>query len=140
MRGDSLNPDRLLAKFNGSAPADDVAIRRFEEGASVRLPDDYKQFLKRANGGEGFVGHAYVILWSVEQLRELNNAYQVDEYGPGLLLFGSDGGGEAFAFDTRTTPHNIVAVPFVGMELDEALPIAPNFGEFLEELATSWPR
>lgn len=124
----------LLAKFNQSAPAEDAAISTFEEGASARLSDDYKQFLGRANGGEGFVGETYVILWPVERLRELNSAYQVEEYAPGLLLFGSDGGGEAFAFDMRSPAKPIVYVPFVGMEQDLARPIAPNFTEFLQDL------
>ena len=51
---------------------------------------------RRANGGEGFVGRAYLILWPIEKLRELNDAYQVEQYAPGFLIFGSDGGGEAF--------------------------------------------
>jgi hypothetical protein len=54
-----------------------------------------------------------------------------------LLLFGSDGGGQAFAFDTRSAANPIVCVPFVGMELKEALPIASSFTGFLEELFNS---
>ncbi len=126
--------DRLLAKFNGNPPLDAAAIRQFETGSSFRLPDDYARFLQQANGGEGFVGNAYVILWRVEELLEMNKAYQVAEYAPGLFLFGSDGGGEAFAFDTRSDAKPIVSVPFVGMELKLARPVASNFKAFLEEL------
>jgi SMI1 / KNR4 family (SUKH-1) len=90
--------------------------------------------LQQADGGEGFVGNAYVILWRVGELVEMNKAYQVAEYAPGLFLFGSDGGGEAFAFDTRTDAKPIVSVPFVGMELKLARPVAPNFTAFLYEL------
>jgi hypothetical protein len=129
--------DRLLAKFDGNPPSDTAAIRQFETESSFSLPDDYARFLQQTNGGEGFVGKAYVILWRVEELLEMNKAYQVAEYAPGLFLFGSDGGGEAFAFDTRSDANPIVAVPFVGMELKLARPVARSFEAFLEELFRS---
>jgi hypothetical protein len=129
--------ERLLAKFNCNPPAGVAVIRQFEAESRVRLPDDYAELLQQANGGEGFVGNAYVILWRVEELLEMNKAYQVAEYAPGLFLFGSDGGGEAFAFDTRSDAKPIVSVPFVGMELKLARPIASNFKAFLEELVKS---
>jgi hypothetical protein len=129
--------DRLLAKFNGNPPLKTGVIRQFETESGFRLPDDYARFFQQRNGGEGFVGNAYVILWRVEELLEMNKAYQVAEYAPGLFLFGSDGGGEAFAFDTRSDASPIVAVPFVGMELKLARPVAQSFEAFLEELFKS---
>ncbi|MGP8199719.1 MAG: SMI1/KNR4 family protein [Limisphaerales bacterium] len=112
-------------------------MRHLEAESRVRLPDDYAEFLQQANGGEGFVGNAYVILWRVEELLEMNKAYQVAEYAPGLFLFGSDGGGEAFAFDTRSDAKPIISVPFVGMELKLVRSVALNFKAFLEELFKS---
>ncbi len=129
--------ERLLAKFNGNPPVDAASIRQFESEAGVRLPEDYAQFLQEADGGEGFVGNAYAILWRIGELLQMNRAYQVAEYAPGLFLFGSDGGGEAFALDTRTAEKPIVSVPFVGMDLRLARPVASNFTAFLEELFKS---
>ena len=125
--------ERLLAKFHGNPPVDALSIRQFESEAGLRLPEDYAQFLQQADGGEGFVGNAYVILWRVGELLEMNIAYQVAEFAPGLFLFGSDGGGEAFAFDARTEAKPIVSVPFVGMELKLARPLGANFKAFLEQ-------
>jgi len=129
--------ERLLAKFNCNPPAGVAVMRHLEAESRVRLPDDYAEFLQQANGGEGFVGNAYVILWRVEELLEMNKAYQVAEYAPGLFLFGSDGGGEAFAFDTRSDAKPIISVPFVGMELKLVRSVALNFKAFLEELFKS---
>jgi len=129
--------ERLLVKFNGNPPADASSIRQMETDAGFRLPEDYAKFLQGMDGGEGFVGNAYLILWHATELLEMNKAYQVAEYAPGLFLFGSDGGGEAFAFDTRTEAKPIVSVPFVGMELKLVQPLGPNFKAFLEQLFKS---
>jgi hypothetical protein len=125
--------ERLLAKFNGNPPASAASIRQLESEAGFQLPKDYAQFLQQADGGEGFVGNAYVILWPVSELLAINRAYQVADYAPGLFLFGSDGGGEAFAFDIRASTMPIVSVPFVGMELKVARLVAADFPAFLEE-------
>lgn len=128
---------RLLAKFNGNPPSKAVALRQFESESSFRLPHDYTSFLQQTNGGEGFIGDSYLILWRMEELVEKNKAYQAAEYAPGLFLLGSDGGGEAFAFDMRSEAKPIVAVPFVGMDLRLIRPVAQSFEVFLEKLLKS---
>ena len=135
-----MNPadkERLLAKFNGNPPMDVSFLQKLESDAEFRLPEDYAQFLQQTNGGEGFIGNAYLILWGVGDLIEMNKAYQVADYAPGLFLFGSDGGGEAFAFDMRTEAKPIVSVPFVGMELELIQPLGATFKAFLEVLFES---
>ena len=135
---DLLQTDQLLTKFNGNPPASASSIQELEKVSEFSLPADYAEFLRQMNGGEGFIGpDAYVIFWKVEELQELNVAYEVSEQAPGLFLFGSDGGGEAYAFDLRSEDKKIVEVPFVGMELGLARSMAPNFKTFLEKLFTS---
>jgi hypothetical protein len=103
-----------------------------------RLPTEYIQYLQICDGGEGFIGpNAYVIFWRLRELLEMNKAYQAKEYAPELFLFGSDGGGEAFAFDTRDTAMPIVSVPFIGLELQLAKPMGTSFNDFVEQLAGS---
>jgi hypothetical protein len=129
--------ERLLAKFNGNQPADAASIRQFEIESGFRLPEDYAKFLQQADGGEGFVGNSYIILWRVGELLDMNKGYQVAEYAPALFVFGSDGGGEAFAFDKRTDAKPIVSVPFIPMQLDLARPMGQNFRALLEALFKS---
>lgn len=86
------------------------------------------------NGGEGFLGEDYLILWGAEELAQFNREYEVQEYAPGLVLFGSDGGGEGFAFDTRSSPPQIVQVPFIGMELQYANPVGSDFRDFISKM------
>jgi hypothetical protein len=98
----------------------------------MKLPSEYVTFLKLCNGGEGFIGdEEYVILWSIEELASMNDGYEIEKYVPGLLVFGSNAGGEAYGFDTRTPESQIVSVPFVGMEWSLALPKGASFEAFL---------
>jgi len=131
-----MHPERrrLLTQFNCKAPVTIASLKSFEEESSIRLPDDYKSFLQEANGGEGLIGEAYAVLWPIEYLLTANEDYEVAEYAPGLFLFGTDGGGEAFAFDMRLDAKPIVAVPFVGMELKAIRALGPSFDEFLNVL------
>jgi hypothetical protein len=89
------------------------------------------------NSGEGFVGKNYLRAWPVDELIQSNEHYSVDEAAPGLFLFGSNGGGEAFAFDTRSSPPPIVVAPFIGMEWNAAITLAPDFRSFLQHLYQS---
>jgi hypothetical protein len=126
---------RFIGNLNCRPPATDETVAAFERASGKQLPDDYRQFLKIANGGEGAIGrNAYVILWGVDELASMNQAYEVENYAPGLLIFGSDGGGEAYGFDMRNPQWTTVQVPFVGMTWAQARPIAGSFKGFLEHL------
>jgi hypothetical protein len=111
--------------------ASDLIIKSSISSISVQLPEDYLTFIKVFNGGEGFIGDGYLILWQVEQIEIFNKEYEVQEYAPGLILFGSSGGGEGYGFDARDISMPIVEVPFIGMELQYARRVAANFTDFL---------
>lgn len=117
------------------ASAESLQFLKSIEG--VDLPDDYCSFLLDANGAEGFVGAEYLILWKAEELERFNREYEVEIYAPGLFLFGSNGGGEGFAFDTRSTPYKVVQVPFIGMELKHANHVADSFLDLIKRMSQS---
>src|SRR5712672_1170534 len=134
----SLSDEKLFAGFKGNPPASPALIAQSRAKFSFQLPADYVQFLQQMNGGEGSLGeNAYVVLSRVEQLGEMNAACEVAEFAPELFLFGSNGAGEAFAYDTRVSPPRIIAIPFVTLDLCDAVVIAANFRSFLEVLFTS---
>src|SRR3954453_16270656 len=116
----------LFSKLRGRAPVGAAEIERFRQEVGFDLPRDYVEFLRRSDGGEGWIGpNAYVILYRLGELAELNKAYHFDEYARGFFAFGSDGGGEAYAFDIRTSAMPIVAFPFVGLDPDVVDVMAP---------------
>jgi len=126
----------IFDEFRGNVPADSRDIDMAEQESGVRLPNEYVAFLKLRNGGEGFIGKdSYAIFWKVGDLRSMNSAYEVEAYAPGLLIVGSDGGGEAYAIDYADPALPIVAVPFVGMDRGLVRKIGSNFDEFLNALA-----
>ncbi|QDQ26010.1 SMI1/KNR4 family protein [Chitinimonas arctica] len=124
-----------FADFDNQLGSSKNAISDAEAKLAWLLPADYKQFLEWKNGGEGFIGDNYLILWSAEELGQFNLEYQVEKYAPGLVLIGSNGGGEGFAFDTRQSPAPIVQVPFIGMDLEDIRVLASGFDEFIDFLA-----
>jgi len=129
--------DAQLKDFSGSKGAGDASIDAAMRGLGLALPEDYQAFLRRHDGGEGFVGKNYLILFHAEELVPSNREYEVQEYAPGLILFASDGGGEGYAFDARNDLMRIVKVPFIGMDVRSAVPIADSFNEFLSRLSGS---
>jgi hypothetical protein len=108
-------------------------VARCQANLRFSLPTDYVQFLEQMNGGEGFIGKNFLRAWPIEDLMQFNKGFFVDVAAPELFLFGSSGGGEAFAFDTRSFAPPIVAVPFI-VSLEDATAIAPNFSSFLQHL------
>jgi len=120
---------QIIAELDSRPPASDAAIAECETQLGLRLPSEYKQFHRLTDGAEGFVR-----LWAVGELAQFNERYEVQRNAPGLLLFGSDGCGDAFGFDTRSSPWAIVQVPFVGMEWAVARPLGTSFYAFLREL------
>lgn len=106
-----------------------------EHQFGIQFPADYKHFMASRDGGEGLVGSHYLILWRAGELIEFNRDYEVEKYAPGLVFFGSNGGGEAYAFDVRPGEKmEIRMVPFIGMSLRDAELIADTFESFLNRL------
>jgi len=84
---------------------------------------------------EGWVGeNAYLQLWSSEEVPELNAGYCVDEFMPGVILIGSNGGGTAIGIDGRSTAREdarYLAVPYLPMSWEEVICRYPTLVELL---------
>jgi len=113
----------FLTQGQLDAPADAGAVDLLSEALGVMLPKNYTAFLKLHNGGEGFIGDSYIILWKAEELADFNRQYEVEKYAPGVLIFASSGGGEAYGFDIQSPSMPIIRVPFVGMAREYAEPV-----------------
>jgi cell wall assembly regulator SMI1 len=121
-------------EFNALPPALEQDIAAAEAALGRALPADYRSFLLEQDGGEGWVGAHYLSLWRTAELVPFNAEYEVPQWAPGFIIFGSNGGGEGFGFDTRSTPWPVVQVPFIGMSHEDGRWVASGFSEFLRRM------
>lgn len=128
-----------MVLMDKKAGASDDKIQNAFVRVGDQLPKDYLSLLRFSNGVEGRIGNQYLILWSIEEIIPLNEAYEIDEFAPGLMLFGSDGGDLAYAFDLRHQQPEIVEVPFIGMDLESVKYLSKDIIGFFEVLENRSP-
>jgi hypothetical protein len=116
---------------NGEAPQCDLELLAAPFNGNV--PTDYAEFLLRCDGGEGFIGNEYVILWRANEIEQFNREYEVSSYLADVVLFGSNGGGEAFGFRKTDSQWEVIQVPFVGMAPDVVQFKAESFSQFIRD-------
>jgi hypothetical protein len=80
------------------------------------------------------IGNNYLEISKAEYIVSLNEVYSVKLYAPGLILFGTDGGGEGYGFDYREIDPIVVDIPFVGMDWKYARKRGKTFLDFLQNL------
>jgi hypothetical protein len=118
-----------------NAPAESATVDQLTIALGRSLPKDYIEFLKEHNGGEGFIGKNYIILWKAEDLVTFNQEYEVEQHAPGILLFASNGGGEGYGFDTLDDVMPVVQIPFIGMDRHYARRVARDIRDLFARLA-----
>ena len=96
------------------------------------LPAEYLEFLQRGGATEAFLTcgfPGYMQLWPLEKTAEYNEGYEIAEFAPGFLGFGSNGGGELLCFDGSGA---VYCLPCIGMSPEEAKKIADSWADFVQ--------
>ncbi|WP_199405131.1 SMI1/KNR4 family protein [Corallincola holothuriorum] len=120
-------------------PASVGEIQLLEEWLGTKLPKEYKKFLLETNGADTPIGvqepDDSVVLWSAKEISELTDAYCYEQYLPGLVAIGSDGGGESIVFDTTHSKCSedwpVYRVPFADLTKESMVLLAENFKEWV---------
>jgi hypothetical protein len=112
---------------------DAIQLAKFEHDFGFPLPEFMRFLYDRFDGFSGNFGKRYAILFRLDELRDQNDRYRLDSIAEGLVLFGSDGSGEAFCF-THGVSSTIVRLPFVPMSRKYEKPISADSRQFLEAL------
>ena len=111
------------------------------EGASGKaldaipnLPADLRAFLARHDGGRGTVGTRKrpVVLWSAEQIAHEAESQEVSLATPGLLLFGTDGGGLGYGYLGRLRERRYGRIPLIAAGVHEFEALADSLEELLQ--------
>jgi hypothetical protein len=98
------------------------------------LPPDYADFLRLSDGAEGFVGDWYLAVYKAAEVSAFHILGETEKWAPGLVIFGSDGGGEYYCFDHRGPRTTVGIVDMVCLGIDEPHRLADSFTEFLKYL------
>lgn len=110
-----------LSEFNISSDEELVLSERYKV---------FKDYLKQTVSGEGMVGeNNYLSLWAKNEIEELNNSYETQEFLSNVLLIGSDGGDTAYGIDVN---GKYIEVPFIGMDDEEVEIVADDFDGFID--------
>ena len=127
--------DKFIDKFEKNPSIEPALIQQAVQNLGFDLPSDYLTLISQMNGGEGFIGDKYCRFYSIDKLIALNQAFMVKDFAPGLFIFGSTGGGEAFTFDTRNSPASIVEIPFIPMDIKYAKVLGKTILDFFIALS-----
>jgi hypothetical protein len=123
----------LIDKMDLNESANEKNIAEVENRIGIKFPIHYREFMLYSNGAEGELGeNSYLVIWSIEEIISLNEAYSVSQHTPGILYFGSDGGDIAYAFDVKNM--SIIEIPFESIHIEDARLCAHNFNDFIESL------
>lgn len=100
---------------------------------TIPLPTDYIAYVEGGGVGEGFTDGlpGYFALWHPDEIELNNKDLNVDNYAPGFLGFGTDGGEELLAFDASGA---VFMLPLVGMEPRYANKIADSWSEVAKRI------
>ena len=103
---------------NGTSSINELAA--IENYFECTLPTEYVDLMLKTNGGQFILDQKVCILWKASEIINYNCGYEVVKHTPNLVLFGSNGAGEAIAFD-RNFDMRVVKLPFIGMDLRDAV-------------------
>lgn len=125
---------RMTEQLRRRPPPAPGLLDQVQATLRIQFPADYAAFMRESNGAEGWIGGAYLSLWSLEDILSAQEELAVDEFLPDACPIGSDGGGEAYALDRRSTPMAFLEIPFVPLDIKEARICGHSFQEFLQFL------
>src|SRR3954462_1955172 len=103
--------------------------------AIAGLPQDLRELLAAHDGGRGTVGTRPLILWSAEQIAREAESQEVSLATAGLLLFGTDGGGEGYAYLPRANQGRYGPLPLPAAGVHEFEGLGDSLRELLDALA-----
>ena len=102
-------------------------ISDFESNYGLIIPEQYKEFLK-VNNGFSFDGGQ--ILYSLNELKQMNDDWQIQKYQCNYIAIGDDGGGLVFLMKQELSAKEVICVD--ASDYDVELPFCriSNFDEW----------
>ncbi len=102
-------------------------IYDFENRYNLIIPTLYKEFLK-IEDGISFNGGT--ILYSLDELKEMNDDLQIQKYQPDYLAIGDDGGGLVFLMRQALDAKEVFCVDMSDYDIESAFCRVESFTEW----------
>ena len=84
-----MTMDKVLGEMFKEFVFNEKSEDMISEVNGMKLPDDYLGFVSEHNGGEGPLGqNNYGRFYKMEELEEINEAYDVKNSWPGYIVIG----------------------------------------------------
>lgn len=100
----------------------------------VKLPQNYIDFMKEHNGGEGDIGESWLVLYPMEELQKYNDDSEISEYLPNHIIIGGDGGEELYGITTDGKYFNVPSM----FEKDEVTILCDDMKDFADKVNEFW--
>lgn len=106
-------------------------ILKIESYFHCTLPNDYVNFMRLSNGGEGEVNGNYIVLWKMEYIVTLNSEYNIRKYlGSDFIAIGTDGGDEVYCLNISDN-FSIFKCPLGDLDIESCSYITESFKKFM---------
>ena len=98
----------------------------------IKLPNDYKDFLKFTNGFDGLVNEFVVCFDPVDKICQ-STQINCAEFFPWAIYIGTNGNLEMFVIDKRQTPYQFGLLPYIADDSD-FIALGNTFEKFIKRL------
>jgi SMI1 / KNR4 family (SUKH-1) len=116
--------------------ASEAQIAEVEHHFGVRLPDDYRHFVRtRGTMGEFLPpANSYVTIYPIEEIISVNESAFIRERFPGAVVIGGDGSRERLTYDFRNPQPRLVLLDIAAEDWSEAIHQASTLTTLLAQL------
>jgi cell wall assembly regulator SMI1 len=115
-------------------PGTTEQIINLENKLGIKLPNDYKDFLRLTNGFDGIINEFVARFDPIERIYQ-STQDNCSKFFPWAVFIGTNGNIEMFVIDKRSTPFQFGLLPYIASDND-FIPLGDTFGEFIHQLYT----
>lgn len=105
-------------------------IDNFESEYGLIIPQQYKEFLE-TNDGVSFDGG--LILYSLGELKQVNDDLQIQRYQYNYIAIGDDGGGLVFLMRQESSAEEVICVDMSDYDVESPFCRIKNFSEWYND-------
>ncbi|RKR82721.1 hypothetical protein BDD43_2906 [Mucilaginibacter gracilis] len=125
----------LLDKFGFvKQPQVDNDFQEIESLIGFHLPEDYKYYLNNYKPFDDSIGKQYVVLYSIDDLFEMNKPGTLDEWYTYTVQIGNNGASEAIGIKFWELNNYKVVIAQYIQNIDDQIEIGTSFTDMLKRL------